>query len=259
MTENLSIIKIGGDLVNNDTVLASYLEALTRIDTPKILVHGGGKQATALNEQLGIASPMIDGRRVTTKEALAVVTMVYGGLINKNIVAQLQKYGCNAIGLTGADANSVVATKRSPIPIDFGYAGDVKEVNARFIYGLLKENILPVFCAITHDQKGQLLNTNADTMAAEIAMALTTYYKVSLFYCFDKRGVLYDVADESTLIDQLNTGTYTKLKQQGKIHQGMLPKIDNGFHALTNGVDTVRIGNITMLTQSANKCTQLFL
>ncbi|MEM9980880.1 MAG: acetylglutamate kinase [Bacteroidota bacterium] len=259
MTEKLSIIKIGGDLVNNNIALTSYLEALAQIDTPKILVHGGGKQATALSKQLGITSPMIDGRRVTTKEALAVVTMVYGGLINKNIVAQLQKQGCNALGLTGADANTVVATKRAPVPVDFGYVGDVKEVNTSFIHRLLKENILPVFCAITHDQKGQLLNTNADTMAAEIAMALTTYYKVSLLYCFGKRGVLYDIADESTLIDQINTDAYKKLKQQGKIHQGMLPKIDNGFRALTNGVDTVRIGNLTMLTQSGYKCTQLFL
>jgi acetylglutamate kinase len=242
--ESLYVIKIGGNVIDNSENLYHFLKDFEKLDGFKILVHGGGKVATQVAEDLGIEARLVDGRRITDIETLRVVTMVYGGLINKNIVAQLQRFGNNAIGLTGADGNFIRAKKRPVKTIDYGFVGDIDEnsINPDNISRLMKAGFTPVFCAITHDGEGQLLNTNADTIASALAVNLSSLYETTLIYCFEKRGVLQDIDDDDSLIREINPGHYEELKTQRIIHSGMLPKLDNAFTAIACGVQAVIIG-----------------
>ncbi|MFT5823724.1 MAG: acetylglutamate kinase [Crocinitomix sp.] len=241
MKNKLSILKIGGNVIEDEQKLETFLNAFKELEGVKVLVHGGGKKATALSDQLGVETKMHKGRRITSQENLEIITMVYAGLINKMIVAKLQANKCNALGLSGADGNSITAVKRSVVPIDFGFVGDVKKVNDNLINLLLSNAIIPVFCALSHDNKGQLLNTNADTIAAEIAISMSDKYDTELIYCFDKKGVLNDVNKEDSVITKMNSSDFKTLKENGKVHDGMLPKLTNAFYALENGVKAVCI------------------
>jgi acetylglutamate kinase len=240
--ETLYVIKIGGNIIDDDALLSVFLKKFALIKSKKILVHGGGKLATRLAEKLGIPQQLIDGRRITDAETLKIVTMVYAGFINKNIVAELQFLQCNAIGICGADGNSILAHKREGSAIDYGYAGDIDKVNAAWLKLLLENDLSPVMSSITHDGKNQLLNTNADTIAQEIAKALSSWYSVSLVYGFEKPGVLLNVEDESSVIPVLHSGYFLELKQSKKIFAGMIPKLDNAFAAIGKGVNQVIIG-----------------
>jgi acetylglutamate kinase len=241
--DRLTIIKIGGKVVENTDSLNALLDQFIKFSGNKILIHGGGKTATEIAAKLGIESEMVDGRRITSKSMLDVVTMVYGGLVNKKIVAGLQARGCNALGLTGADLNLISARKRPVFKIDYGFVGDVMDVNSRELRILIGENVVPVIAPLTHDEKGQILNTNADTIAAELASELANYFSVYLFYCFEKKGVLQNADDESTIIHELDTTLFTQYQQEGIISTGMIPKLDNGFRAKRNGVKEVLITN----------------
>lgn len=241
---SLHIIKIGGNVIDNSENLYHFLKEFTALEGDKILVHGGGKVATQLSETLGIEAKLVDGRRITDIETLRVVTMVYGGLINKNIVAQLQRFGTNAIGLTGADGNFIRTKKRPVKTIDYGFVGDIDpaSINPENISRLIDAGFTPVFCAITHDGEGQLLNTNADTIASALAVSLARLYETTLIYCFEKAGVLHDINDEDSIIRDINPARYQELKEQQIIHSGMLPKLDNAFSAIACGVKSVIIG-----------------
>lgn len=243
--KNLYIVKIGGNVIDNSENLHLFLKSFTALPGYKILVHGGGKTATQLSETLGIEPKLVDGRRITDIETLRIVTMVYGGLINKNIVAQLQRFGNNAIGLTGADGDFIRTKKRLVKTIDYGFVGDINpnSIKPQNISSLMEAGFTPVFCAITHDGQGQLLNTNADTIASALAVALAKTYHTTLIYCFEKKGVLKDIDDESSLINQINQQGYEALKAQQLIHSGMLPKMDNAFAAIAHGVKAVIIGH----------------
>lgn len=240
---DLHIIKIGGNVIDDELVLSVFLQQLSQLHEPFILVHGGGKLATNLSQTLGITTQLKDGRRITDAQTLDVVTMVYAGLVNKKIVAKLQALKQHAIGLCGADANIISATKRSATPVDFGFVGDVNaaDVSAATLEVLLNNNLLPVIAPITHDGNGQLLNTNADTIASCIAIALSEVYNTKLYYCFEKNGVLGNADDDSSLIEFLSYQAYTQLTLNGAIHSGMLPKLDNAFNAINNGVSEVYI------------------
>jgi acetylglutamate kinase len=211
------------------------------------LIHGGGKRATKIASEMGLKPKMINGRRVTDEANLEIVTMVYAGLLNKNITAQLQKNNCNAIGLSGADANCIKAHKRIVEGIDYGFAGDIDEVNSEFINVLLKQNITPVFCAITHDKNGQLLNTNADTIASEIAIAMCSFFHVQLNYVFELKGVLETIEDKNAVIKEINLNKYKQLIERDIISEGMIPKLQNCFNALKKGVKKVKIGDATLI------------
>jgi acetylglutamate kinase len=241
--DKLYVIKIGGNIVDDDVKLALFLKDFAAVTEKKILVHGGGKLATRIAGKLGLEQKMVDGRRITDAETLKVVTMVYAGYINKNIVAQLQANSCIAIGLSGADGDAILAHKREHPVIDYGFVGDVDEVNSSLLLSLLEKHFTPVLAPITHDGKGQLLNTNADTIAQETAKALSTDYNVHLIYSFEKTGVLSDVNDESSVIRSITPQSYNDLKAGGKIFSGMIPKLDNAFAALNSGVKKVVIGN----------------
>jgi acetylglutamate kinase len=238
----LYVIKIGGNIIDDEKKLSSFLRSFAAIDEKKILVHGGGKLATKLAEKMGIEQKLVEGRRITDAETLKIVTMVYAGYVNKNIVAQLQSFNCNAIGLSGVDGDIILAHKRKHPVIDYGFVGDVDSVNAPLLKNLLNQNLSLVFAPITHDQSGQLLNTNADTIAQEIAKAMSGEYEVKLIYSFEKSGVLMDADDESTVIASINPGYYKELKAKEKIFAGMIPKLDNAFAALKSGVNKVIIG-----------------
>jgi acetylglutamate kinase len=252
---DLHIIKIGGNVIDNSENLYHFLKDFTALDGYKILVHGGGKVATQLSETLGIEPKLVDGRRITDIETLRVVTMVYGGLINKNIVAQLQRFGNNAIGLTGADGDFIRTKKRPVKTIDYGFVGDIDEnsIDPQNIRRLMEAGFTPVFCAITHDGEGQLLNTNADTIASALAVALSKLYETTLIYCFEKKGVLQDINDEGSLIREIDPERYEELKKQQIIHSGMLPKLDNAFTAINCGVKAVIIGQSDDLGQLKQK------
>lgn len=239
----ITVVKIGGNIVDNPKALKQFIADFATLDTPKILVHGGGKEATRLCERLGVENKMIDGRRVTSAETLEVVAMVYAGLINKRIVSMLQAEGCNAIGLSGADANIITATKRKQEPIDFGFVGDIATdgVNVLTLKTLLDSGLTPVFCAITHDGNGTLLNCNADTIASAVATAASKIADTQLVYCFEQPGVMADVNDPESLISDINPSKYDDLKHKGVVNKGMLPKIDNAFKAINNGVRSVVI------------------
>ncbi len=252
--KELYIIKIGGNIVDDEKTLSSFLSSFVKVRGRKILVHGGGKIATKIGDSLGIESKYVDGRRITDADTIDLVTMVYGGLINKKIVARLQALNCNAIGITGADANLIPASKRPVVEIDFGWVGDVNSSQIKMEnWQLLLENALtPVIAPLTHDGKGNMLNTNADTMAQEVAKALSPFYDVQLIYSFEKEGVLLDVNNENTLIPSINQATYRKLKEDNKIFAGMIPKLDNAFEALKSGVKKVIIGKAEKLEQLIN-------
>lgn len=247
--ETLAVIKIGGNIIDDDIKLGAFLEAFAGVKGRKILVHGGGKLATKLASALGIQQQMIDGRRITDAETLKIVTMVYAGYINKDIVTQLQALHCNAIGLCGADGNAILAHKRIHPTIDYGYVGDVDAVGTGFLGELLLQDKTPVFAPITHDGKGQLLNTNADTIAREIARALSADFEVSLVYSFEKSGVLMDADDDRSVISRIDPASYKDLKERQVIFAGMIPKLDNAFAALDGGVRKVIIGKAEELPQ----------
>ncbi|HEY4205954.1 MAG TPA: acetylglutamate kinase [Puia sp.] len=265
---SLSIIKIGGNIIDDEAKLAAFLDTFAAVKGKKILVHGGGKLATKMADGLGIKQQLVDGRRITDAETLKIVTMVYAGTINKNIVALLQARGCDAMGLTGADGNAILAHKRGSAaigtaaqntgstsgdkpaqPIDYGFVGDVDAINARFLTSLLEQDKVLVFAPITHDGKGQLLNTNADTIAQEIARGLSGSFQTSLVYSFEKSGVLMNAEDENSVISRINPTYYQELKQQQVIFAGMIPKLDNAFAALKSGVSKVIIGRAEELLQ----------
>ena len=245
--KSLSLIKIGGNIIDNPTELKQFLADFSKIEGYKILVHGGGKSATKMAESIGLVPQMIDGRRITDTAMLDVAVMIYAGEINKNVVAQLQSNTTNAMGFSGADGNLIQSDKRNHSTIDYGFVGDVKKVNTQLLGTLLSNGIVPVFCAITHDGNGQLLNTNADAIASELAIALSKAFDVTLNYCFEKRGVLYDASDDSSVIENLNQELYSKLKANGAIHTGMIPKLDNCFYCLSKGVEKIKIGHHSML------------
>lgn len=240
--EPLYIVKIGGNIIDDEAALYSFLSDFSDIKEKKILVHGGGKLATRLAEKMGIHQQLVDGRRITDAETLKIVTMVYAGYVNKNIVAKLQALQCNAMGLCGADGDVILAHKRRHPVLDFGFVGDVDAINTHLVEVLLQEHISIVLAPLTHDQQGQLLNTNADTIAQEMAGALCQTFDVSLVYTFEKKGVLLDTEDENSVIRELNPVYYQQLKASQKIYAGMIPKLDNAFTALQNGVKQVIIG-----------------
>jgi len=274
--KKLFVIKIGGNIIDDENQLSSFLNDFSKIKKNKILVHGGGKIATKISRQLGIEPKMIEGRRITDADTLKVMQMVYGGLINKNIVAQLQSRNCNAIGLSGADGNSILAKKRAPLSfgrgpilsdsvlcrragpkglsgesigllprgeVDYGFAGDIVKINEELFFSLLHTGVSPVIAPLTHDGKGQLLNTNADTMASAIAVSLSKLYEVNLIYCFEKSGVLKNIEDENSVIEKINSKEYEQLKGKRIIYKGMIPKLDNAFDAIKQGVKTVMVGH----------------
>ncbi|HBX44325.1 acetylglutamate kinase [Limibacterium fermenti] len=239
----VSIVKIGGNVVDNPETLKAFLSDFEKLPGRKLLVHGGGVMASKLSRQLGLEPKMLQGRRITDAETLKIVTMVYAGWINKSIVALLQKLGCNAIGLSGADGNIIPAKKRSPHPIDFGFAGDPEpeRIGTEVLARLLESGLTPVICAITHDEAGSLLNTNADTIAYLMGTALSSTYTTRLYYCFEKEGVLKDVNDANTLIPSIDKPEYLTYRAAGVIADGMIPKMDNSFKSIEQGVSEVII------------------
>lgn len=237
----LQVVKIGGNVIDNPVALTSFLQDFTRIDGPKLLVHGGGKIATQMAASLGIVSKMIEGRRVTDAESLRIVTMVYAGWINKSVVAELQSLSCNALGLTGPDGGMVLSKKRAATPIDYGFVGDIVSVNSTSLSGLIASGFAPVFAPITADKDGQLLNTNADTMAQALAIALSSTYDVTLTYCFEKKGVLLDPHDDDSVISSIDSASFIKLKEKGIVSEGMIPKLENALKAISAGVSVVRL------------------
>lgn len=237
----LTIVKVGGKIVEDPDSLQSLLKDFSLIAGPKILVHGGGRSATQIAEKLGIESQMVDGRRITDEETLKVVTMVYAGLVNKNIVAKLQALNLDAVGLSGADMNVMLSDKRPVKDIDYGFVGDVKEVNAPVLTDLLEDNFVPVLSPITHDGKGNLLNTNADTIAGETAKGLAFNFNVRLIYCFEKKGVLMDEKDDNSVIPTIDKELFQQYKEAGIIQGGMIPKLTNAFEAIAAGVKEVII------------------
>jgi acetylglutamate kinase len=253
--DKLSVVKIGGNVIEDATALESFLTDFSHMTGLKILVHGGGKKATAMAHQLNVPVKIVDGRRITDALNLDIITMLYGGKINKSMVAQLQSIDCNALGISGADGNAIQAVKRPVKKIDYGFVGDIVAVNGSFFGHLLAQGLTPVCCAITHDKKGQLLNTNADTIAATIAKTMSAYFEVSLWYCFEKQGVLENIENEDSVIKVITPKKYKKLKAANSIHSGMIPKIDNCFDALNAGVNVVKIGAAKMITGNENHTT----
>ncbi|MDR1764423.1 MAG: acetylglutamate kinase [Dysgonamonadaceae bacterium] len=241
MKSQLTILKVGGQIIEEKDSLKTLLKDFSLIAGNKLLVHGGGRAATDLAAKLGVKTQMIDGRRITDEKMLKIATMVYAGLVNKNIVAELQALRMDAIGLTGADLNLILAEKRPVGKVDYGFVGDVKEVNAPVLNDLLNQGYTPVLAPISHDGNGNLLNTNADTIASEVARVLAFDFNVRLIFCFEKRGVLLDENDENSVIQFLDRDLYAQYKEEGRITAGMLPKLDNAFQAIASGVKEVVI------------------
>ena len=235
------MIKVGGKIVEEENTLRQLLKDFAAIEGHKVLVHGGGRSATKLAAELGVETKMVNGRRITDADMLRIVTMVYGGLVNKNIVAKLQALGVNALGLTGADMNLIRSEKRPVKEVDYGYVGDVKEVNAELLAGLIKQGIVPILAPLTHDKEGHLLNTNADTIAGEAAKALAKYFEVTLMFCFEKKGVLMDENDDESIIQEIDREAFKKYVDEGIIQGGMIPKLENAFQAIDAGVRRVVI------------------
>jgi len=255
--QKLYIIKIGGNVLDDEQVLNSFLKDFSSIQYPKILVHGGGKIATKIGDKMGIESNYVNGRRITDQPTRDLVTMVYGGLINRQIVTTLQHNNCNAIGLTGADGNVIKAVKRPVGDIDFGFVGDIepKNVNTSFLYFLLKQNVVPVFAPLTYAD-GTLLNTNADTIASVLAIALKNILNIRLIYCFEKKGVLKNVDDEGTVIRSIDTAYHHQLLQEKVLFDGILPKLENAFGAIHQGVNEVLIGHSADLLKNMGEETE---
>ena len=255
--DKLFVIKVGGNIIDDEQKLVSFLQSFASVQSHKILVHGGGKIATEIGNKLGIESKYINGRRITDDDTIDLVTMVYGGLINKKIVAQLQSLNCNAIGLTGVDGNIIPATKRPVKDIDFGWVGDIEssKLKAESLKLLLANDFVPILAPLTHDEKGHILNTNADTIASSIAIALSTYYDVRLIYCFEKKGLLENIDDENSVITNINKEKYKQLLDERKLFAGILPKIDNAFAAIDAGVHEVLIGDANDLIQNTTNKT----
>lgn len=246
----LTVVKIGGNVIDNPDALKRFLTLFATLPGDKILVHGGGKIATQIAEKLGVQTTMIDGRRITDAPMLDVVTMVYGGLVNKQIVARLQALDVNAIGLTGADASTILARKRPVKDIDYGFAGDIVAIDSGQIRFFLRQSLTPVFAPLTYDEEGNLLNTNADTMASAIAMDMIHHGAVTLVYCFEKKGVLANPDDDNSVIPELTPALYAEHKAAGTINKGMIPKLDNAFGALEKGVARVIICHADELAQA---------
>ncbi|MGM9804157.1 MAG: acetylglutamate kinase [Muribaculaceae bacterium] len=246
--EQLTIVKVGGKICENAASLNSLLNDFASIEGNKLLVHGGGRLATSMATRLGIETRMVDGRRITDDDMLQVVTMVYGGLVNKQIVAGLQARGVNALGMTGADMDILHSHKRPVKEIDYGWVGDVDRANGNALKQLIEQGVVPVIAPLTHDGNGHLLNTNADTMAGETAKACAQLFNVTLVFCFEKEGVLRDENDDASVIPTINRGLYAELKEQGIVSGGMLPKLDNAFATLQNGVKEV------IITKADNLC-----
>ena len=241
MKEKRTIIKVGGKIVEEEDSLRQLLTDFSAIPGAKILVHGGGRSATKIAAQLGVETKMIGGRRVTDRQMLDIVTMVYGGLVNKNVVARLQAQGVNALGLTGADMNVIRSHKRPVKDVDYGFVGDVDEVDGELLADLIRKGIVPVMAPLTHDGQGQLLNTNADTIAGETAKAMARFFDVTLMYCFEKKGVLRDADDDESVIPHINEAEFKRYVEDGTIQGGMIPKLENSFDALHAGVAKVVI------------------
>ena len=241
MKEHLTIIKVGGKIVENSESLNSLLKDFAAVEGKKLLVHGGGRSATQMAARLGVETKMVDGRRITDEAMLEVVTMVYGGLVNKRIVAGLQALGIDAVGLTGADMSIVLSDKRKVSAVDYGWVGDVKRVNAEAVATLIESGCCPVVAPLTHDGCGHLLNTNADTMAGEMAKAMAAHYDVTLMFCFEKPGVLADENDDSSLIPTITPAVLDDLKRRGVVSGGMIPKLDNAIACVSAGVESVVI------------------
>ena len=239
--EKLTLIKVGGKIVEEPDTLQQLLRDFSSIEGHKVLVHGGGRSATKIASQLGIESQMVNGRRITDAEMLKVVTMVYGGLVNKNIVAGLQALQVNALGLTGADMNIMRSDKRPVKDVDYGFVGDVKEVNADVLASLIQQGIVPVLAPLTHDKQGHMLNTNADTIAGEAAKALAKYFDVTLMFCFEKKGVLLNEDDDESVIPEIDRASFQKYVAEGIIQGGMIPNLENAFQAIDAGVKEVII------------------
>lgn len=250
-TKTLSVVKVGGAVLEDVASLATFLDRFVALPGLKILVHGGGRVATKLSEKLNIESKIVDGRRITDADTIDVVTMVYGGLINRKTVAALQARGCNAGGFTGADMNLIRSQKRPVQEVDYGLVGDISQVNHEALAILLNNGITPVFAPLTHDGNGQLLNTNADTIASALAVGMAKLYAVSLIFCFEKSGVLSNPDDDDSVIQELTESSYQAFKEKGIIHSGMIPKIDNSFDALHKGVQQVIITSASTLDTSA--------
>ncbi len=259
MKEQLHVVKIGS-ILESAPALEGFIRSFSRMEGRKILVHGGGKKATEYAERIGVSTRMIDGRRVTNDDMLEVVTMVYAGWLSKSIVAKCHAYGCNALGLSGADGNVVLASKR-PVKdgIDYGWAGDVVDVHTKNLRGLIESDFVPVVNSITHNGGGQLLNTNADTIATRIATAMAPDYEVQLIYLFDKPGVMSDVDDEDSVIQTLEWKAYNEMKMRGIINSGMIPKLDNAFTALDEGVHSLKLGSAVAFEDilEGGRCTTL--
>lgn len=241
MKEKLTIVKVGGKIVEEEESLQQLLSDFSAIPGKKVLIHGGGRSATKMAAQLGIESKMVNGRRITDAEMLNVVTMVYGGLVNKTIVSRLQAEGVNALGLTGADMDIIRSHKRPVKDIDYGFVGDVETVNGELLADLIQKGIVPVIAPLTHDGKGHIFNTNADTMAGETAKGLAQYFDVTLLFCFEKKGVLKDPDDDDSVIPYINEETFKQLVNEGVIQGGMIPKLENSFDAIHAGVSKVII------------------
>lgn len=241
MKEHLTIIKVGGKIVENPESLNALLKDFAAVEGKKLLVHGGGRSATQMAARLGVETKMVDGRRITDEAMLEVVTMVYGGLVNKRIVAGLQALGIDAVGLTGADMNIVLSDKRKVSAVDYGWVGDVKRVNAEAVATLIESGCCPVVAPLTHDGCGHMLNTNADTMAGEMAKAMAAHYDVTLMFCFEKPGVLADENDDSSLIPTITPAVLDDLKCRGVVSGGMIPKLDNAIACVSAGVESVVI------------------
>jgi len=257
MKKKLTVIKIGGNVINDEQLLSKVLADFAALNEAKILIHGGGKRASALMRQMGMEPNMIEGRRITDAATLEVVTMVYAGLINKKVVADLQAIGNNAIGLTGADLNAIQSHKRIVRDIDYGFVGDIDKIESTNISKLINADFTPVFCAITHDKQGQLLNTNADSIASRVAVGMSELYDVTLILCFEKDGVLSDSNDDTSVIPNLTYQQFQDYKASGVIYEGMIPKMDGAFFALQNGVEHVFIAGTSALSKNAVKGTQL--
>jgi acetylglutamate kinase len=255
--QKLFIIKIGGNVIDSQDALQSFLKDFSTIGAMKILIHGGGKVATRIGEQLGIESKYTNGRRITDDATIDLVTMVYGGLVNKKIVAQLQALKTNAVGLSGADANCIPAGKRPVKEVDYGWVGDVEAANVEIntLKLLLENGLVPVFAPLTHDGHGHILNTNADTIASSLAVALSACYDVRLIYCFEKKGILEDVDDQGSVIRLIDKQTYRDLLSRQKLFAGILPKIDNAFAAIDAGVNEVLVGDAGDLVQNTTPNT----